>query len=62
MRKKLDISDEQFLEAVTNNTYLEAAKLLGVSFSYCWSRANKLGVRKKTGRKKGSVVIKFKDE
>lgn len=62
MRKKIDIPDDQFLKIVTENTYVEAAKILGVSFSYCWMRASNLGVRKQPGRKKGSAKLKFKGE
>ena len=59
--KKIKITQHEFIKLCNEKTYPEVAKILNISESLVYKKANELGVRKKAGRPKGTG-IKFEDE
>ena len=60
MNKKILLSDEEFLKLCKAYTYQEVADRLKVSYSSCWNKGRRLGLKKKPGRVKGKTELKFK--
>ena len=61
MNKRLEISDEEFLDVLKDHTYKETAEILKCSFSYCSNRAKALGINRTAGRKPGRTIEFKKD-